>query len=184
MSTRTGTWTSGVATSLRSSAAPSALPRCRRRRRCCKPSERNPSRLAEDGEHLRVTGQTVVPLILLLLERAVGNDGGFLNAAEPAYGEIIPLPRDGEGAVRAAAAFFGLALGDDFDEEHIGFRLPDAGELPHTIEVRILDVRPLGANGELELVGHCTADLGELAVPIPDDVGARTRSRGPLLGFG
>ena len=59
---------------------------------------------------------------LLLLQRAIGDHGGALNAAEPAEREIIALPRHGHGAVGAAPAFVRRALGDDFDEEHVGFR--------------------------------------------------------------
>src|SRR5262249_51147882 len=60
--------------------------------------------------------------LLLLLERAVGDDGSALNAAEPAEREIVPLPRDGDGAVRTATAFLGLALGDGLGVEEVGFR--------------------------------------------------------------
>src|SRR5712691_570204 len=157
MSTRTGTWISGAAMRWRSSAAPPASPKCRRPQRCCGACE------------------------LFLLQRAVGNDGALLDAAEPAHREIVALPRHGNGAVRAAAAFFGLALGDDLDEEHVGFRLPDAGELARAVEVRILGLRAFGANGELELVGRRAADLRQRAAPIAGDVGAR--DRGGFLVF-
>jgi hypothetical protein len=45
-----------------------------------------------------------------------------VDAAKPCQGETIALPRDSNGAVRAAATFFGSALGDNFDKKDIGFR--------------------------------------------------------------
>ena len=100
---------------------------------------------------------------LLLLERAVGNDGAPLDAAEPSEREIVALPRDGNGAIGAPSAFVGLALGDDFDEEDVGLRLPDAGELAGAVEVRIFRLGAFGRDRELEFVGRLAADLVELA---------------------
>jgi hypothetical protein len=99
------------------------------------------------------------PRALLFREGAISDDRFALNAAKPAQGEMIALPRDGDGAVRAAAAFFGLALGDDFDKEDIGFRRSGPRKLSRAIEVGILRLRSFGADGELEIVGGLTVDL-------------------------
>src|SRR5262249_31700081 len=109
MSTRTGIWNSGAATNSRSSTAPLASPKCRRPRRYWKRLTKAPT-----------LGSGCSPL--LLFQRAVGDDGIALNAAEPAEREIVPLPRDGDGAVRTATAFVGLALGDGLGVEEVGFR--------------------------------------------------------------
>src|SRR6516165_32697 len=107
-------------------------------------------------------GMTRACSLLLLLQRAVGDDGAALRGAEPSEREIVPLPRQGDGAVRAATAFLGLALGDDLDVEHVGLRRSHAGELPGAIEIGILRLRSLGADRELELVRCLTTDLREL----------------------
>ena len=118
---------------------------------------------------------------LLLLERAVGNDGAALDAAEPSEREIVALPRDGNGAIGTPSAFVGLALGDDLDEEDVGLRLPDAGELAGAVEVRIFRLGAFGRDRELEFVGRLAADLIELAGPIASD--GRARDWRPLLVF-
>src|SRR5215813_8798423 len=109
--------------------------------------------------------------LLLLLQRAVGDDGAALRGAEPSEREIVALPRQGDRAVRAATAFLGLALGDDLDVEHVGLRRSHAGELPGAIEIGILRLRSLGADRELELVRCLTTDLGEFAAPVAVDAG-------------
>src|SRR5262249_9727568 len=60
--------------------------------------------------------------ILFLLQRPIGNDRRPLNAAEPPEREVVALTRNGDRAIGTAAAFLRLALGDDLDEEHVGFR--------------------------------------------------------------
>src|SRR5262249_60409583 len=104
-------------------------------------------------------------LRLLLLQRAVRDQGRALHAAEPSERELLRLPRDGDGAVRTAAALVGRALGDDLGEEYVGFRRPGAGELAGAIEVRILGLGALGSDRDLELVRRLAADLRELAAP-------------------
>jgi hypothetical protein len=111
--------------------------------------------------------------LLSLRKKPSGDDDIPLNAAKPTQGQIAALSSDGDGAVRAAAAFVRLALGDDFDEKDIGFRLPDARELADAIEVRIFSLGPLSGDRELELIGRRAAYLVELAVPSTGDTGFR-----------
>src|SRR5262249_41253186 len=71
-----------------------------------------------------------------------GGDIPLLNAAKPTHGQIIALSRNGDGAVGTTAAFVCLALSDDFGIKNVGIRLPDARELPDTIEFRIFRLGP------------------------------------------
>jgi hypothetical protein len=87
---------------------------------------------------------------LLFREDAGSNDNVALNATKPTQGEVVALPRNGDGAVRAATAFVRLALDDGFEEEDIGFRLTDARELADAIEVRIFRRRPLSRDRNLD----------------------------------
>src|SRR5919201_3294617 len=111
MSTRTGIWSFGVATRSRSSGAPPALPKCKRRRRCWKRS----SKVRLGVQYASVIAgldPAIHPLRLkclfpmdarvkpghdaigsLLLERPVGDDGRALNAAEPPERDIVALAR-------------------------------------------------------------------------------------------
>ena len=76
------------------------------------------------------------------------------------------MPRDGDGAVRAAATFVDSAFGDDFYKKGIGFRRSDPCKLSCTIDIGILRLGPFGANSELEFIGGLIVDLCELAAPI------------------
>src|SRR5262249_40026585 len=112
----------------------------------------------------------------------VSDHGRALHAAEPSEREIIALPRDGDGAVRAAAALVDGALGDGFDEEGVRLGRPGARELSGAIQIRIFGLRSLGADGDLEFVRRRTADLGELAAPVAVDGGGG--GGGALLALG
>src|SRR6266516_5073741 len=178
--TRTGICNSGAATSLRSSTAPHAFPKCRPRRRCWKRSTRRHLGAAPRQCGAQRVGRALclarrVEHQLLLLQRAVSNDGGALRAAEPPEREIVALARHGDGAVGAATAFVGLALGDDLDVEHVGFRRSGAGELSGAVEIRILRLRSPSVYRELELVRLLAADWGEFAAPVAVDTGSGRR---------
>src|SRR5262249_1667943 len=86
-----------------------------------------------------------------------------------------------DGAVRAAAAFVDLPLGDDLDEEDVGFRRADPVELADAVEVRIFRFRALGIDGDLEFVGRLAADLRELTAPVPGNAGVPGRRGAALL---
>ena len=70
---------------------------------------------------------------------------------------------------QTAPAVVDRALSNDFDEEDIGFRRPDASKRSPAVEARIRCLCPSGANDELELIGRLAADLGELTAPISHD---------------
>src|SRR5262249_18815854 len=119
--------------------------------------------------------------ILFLRQRPVGDDRRPLNVAEPPEREVVALTRNGDRAIGTATAFLRLALGDDLDEEHVGFRRSDAGELSGAIEIRIFRFRSPGIDREFEFVRCLAADLGEFTAPAAVDAG---RSRGrALLSF-
>src|SRR5262249_22313887 len=111
------------------------------------------------------------PSILFLLQGSVGDDRSPLNAAEPPEREVVALTGNGDRAIGTATAFLCLALGDDLDEEHVGFRRSDAGELSGAIEIRIFRFRSPGIDRELEFVRCLAADLGEFTAPAAVDAG-------------
>ena len=69
------------------------------------------------------------------------------------------MPRNGDGAVRTATTLVNSALGDDFDEKHIGLGRPGADQLSSAVDVGILGLRSLGTDGEFELDGRLAVDL-------------------------
>ena len=117
---------------------------------------------------------------LLFREGPGSDDNVILNATKPTQSKIVTLPCNGDGAIRAATAFVRSALGDGFEEEDIGLRLPDARELPDAIEVRIFRFSPLSRDRNLECVGRRTSLLMELSDPVAGYAGAHRR-RGLFL---
>src|SRR5215472_14990026 len=198
-STRIGIWNSGAVTSSRSSAGPPALPKCRPPPRCWRRSDEAPQPRARHSRvcHRKwglfycvtcrgrmIAARALSPLcgardslcrtfvhrydavvktsILFLLQRSGG------SATFKGRGRRLP---NGDRAIGTATAFLRLALGDDLDEEHVGFRRSDAGELSGAIEIRIFRFRSPGIDRELEFVRCLAADLGEFTAPAAVDAG-------------
>src|SRR5215475_585667 len=103
--------------------------------------------------------------MLLFRERAVSDDCVGFDTAKPEQRQIGTRSRNRYSTIGTAPTFVDCALNDDFDEEGIGFRRPDASKLSCAVEVRIGCLCPSGANDELELIGRLAADLGELTAP-------------------
>src|SRR6516225_2685118 len=101
-----------------------------------------------------------------LRERSIGDEHIAFDIAKPLQCELVCGARHCDRTVRTPTALIGGALGDDLDEEDIGFRRSNASKFADATKIRIFRFCVLGCDCKLDVVWASTTDLGELSTPL------------------
>ena len=73
----------------------------------------------------------------------MSDDRVSFDTAKPEQRQIVTRSRNRDSTVGTAPTLVDRALSNDFDEEDIGFRCPDASKRSRAVEVRIRCPLPL-----------------------------------------